>query len=214
MERTLFDSVEGRWEIGLEESGEARLCTQGVHRSGGSVSHYASPDGKDHHNETELPWFSCMSGRWQSVPSSSTSVLLTLERVSHSDAKVEEGAFDAVPGTTALCWGLDHLRELPGPVLACRFRGDLHQSEQIALAIEGAPRDGSWTQREDITLRGDPTFAPDVAPWILASASGPERGLVIRSTDDGPGRGPTEQVELTLELGTLLPVRASEVRPQ
>ena len=208
MERTLFESIESHWEFELGAGGDARLCTQGLRRSGGSVSQYASQDGKDHHREDETPWLSCMSGRWQANDASSSSVLVTLERASYVDPEVREGAFDAQPGTTALCWGLDAVHELRGPILACRFHGELYQSEQVALAVQGTSRDGSWTLREDITRTRAEVFAPDASPWIIGLAGASGEGLVVQSRDDGPGRGGSERVELDVSRGQVPQVEA------
>jgi hypothetical protein len=206
MERTLVDSIDAHWELEFSPIGEARACVAGSRRQGGSVSHYASDDGKDHHNEHTSEWFVCVSGTWRSEGRAADGVSIRFDRASHFDRELVEEAYDIQVVSPWVCFAMNETKHGLGSVLACRLSLPTRPGglERAGLFLGGTPRDGSWEMRDEVSRPGEALLSEEHRPWLVFGAEG---GVRVESRDSGRGGVGGDGVQLTLERAKLEMVR-------
>jgi hypothetical protein len=214
----MFDGAVEEHELRLKPDGSAFACFTGERSHGGSISHYASSDGEDHHTRLEEDWGFSLRGRWTAGERKGDAATLIFETIRYRDCDpLSKGVALDAPFAWH-CSAMRGIQKVGMDALACKLPRDLRRTglTYSTVAVQGGERDGSWALRDEPTGRGASTFSDEDHPWLLIGrVDGTRGGIELRSRDDGEGRGHAG-VEFTIsqaELGPVAPRPASRATP-
>jgi hypothetical protein len=177
MEHTVGNNVSGTAVVRLGDDGLVRACFAGREVSTGDISHYASHDGKDHHNVTDHATIVGMTGSWKREGAGQT-IVVVFDRMNWQTCEVDPTT-EVFAQPPLRCFGFAANAKVPGDALLCTVPEALHWITRLSLLGGDSPRSGPWALRHDPSGHGvQPPV--DAAAWLLLGA---EPGLELRAND-------------------------------